>query len=184
MADKKDYEALFLEMHPGFFEKEYIRSIPEGEIYEEMTLRLDEFDPDVYQKTFDSDISFGLFQGSMDELHAAVNQVIPDWVKLYDGKHRVYCGYVNGKIASFCMVEDMGEHLLDGRRIKVAGPGCVGTVPEFRNRGVGLVMVRDVTGILKEEGYDISYIHYTGVAPWYTKLGYRTVLKWDRHGIL
>ena len=184
MADKNDYEALFLEMHPGFFEKEYIRSIPEGEIYEEMILRLDEFDPDVYRKTFDSDISFGLFQGSMDELHAAVEQVIPDWVKLYDGKHRVYCGYVNGKIASFCMIEDMGEHLLDGRRIKVAGPGCVGTVPEYRNRGVGLVMVRDVTRILKEEKYDISYIHYTGVAPWYTKLGYRTVLKWDRHGIL
>ena len=37
---------------------------------------------------------------------------------------------------------------------------------------------------LKEEGYDLSYIHYTGVAPWYAKLGYRTILKWDRHGIL
>ena len=184
MADRKDYETLFGEMHPGFFEREYIRSIDEGEIYEEMILRLDEFDPDVYRKTLDSDISFGLFQGSMDELHAAVNQVIPDWVKLYDGKHRVYCGFVNGKIASFCMIENMGEHLLDGQRLKIGGPGCVGTVPEFRNRGLGLVMVRDVTQILKEEGYDLSYIHYTGVAPWYAKLGYRTILKWDRHGIL
>ena len=184
MAEKKDYEALFMEMHPGFFEREYIRSINEEWSYEEMILPLDEFDPDAYQKTFDSDISFGIFQGSMDELHAAVNQVIPDWVKLYDGKHRTYCGFVNGKIASFCMIEDMGEHLLEGQKIKIGGPGCVGTVPEYRNRGLGLVMVRDVTRILKEEGYDLSYIHYTGVAPWYHKLGYRTILKWNKYGIL
>ena len=59
-----------------------------------------------------------------------------------------------------------------------------GVTPEYRNKGVGLVMVRDVTSILKEEGYDISYIHYTGVAPWYRKLGYRTVLKWNKHGFL
>ena len=184
MADQKDYEALFMEMHPGFFEKDYIRSIEEDWIYEEMILRLDEFDPDVYQKTFDSDVSFGIFQGSLEELHAAVEQVIPDWLNLYNEKSRVYCGFINGKIASFCMIEDMGEHELAGRRLRIGGPGCVGTVPEFRNRGVGLVMVRDVTQILKEEGYDISYIHYTGVAPWYQKLGYRTILKWNRHGIL
>ena len=180
MADKKAYEALFMEMHPGFFEREYIRSINEEWSYEEMILPLDEFDPNAYQKTFDSDISFGIFQGSMDELHAAVNQVIPDWVKLYDGKHRTYCGFVNGKIASFCMISGMGTH----SGLKIGGPGCVGPVPEYRNRGVGLVMVRDVTRILKEEGYDLSYIHYTGVAPWYAKLGYKTILKWNKHGIL
>ena len=184
MAGKKEYEALFREMHPGFFEKEHIRSIDDGEIFEEMILRLDEFDPDAYQKTFDSRITFGIWEGSLDELHASVRQVIPDWVPLYDGKSRVYCGYISGKIASFCIIEDMGEHLLDGRKIKIGGPGCVGTVPEFRKNGIGLMMVKDVTQILKDEGYDISYIHYTGVAPWYRKLGYSTILKWDKHGIL
>ena len=184
MADQKDYEALFMEMHPGFFERDYIRSMNEEWTYEEMILWLEEFDPDVYQKTFDSDVSFGIFRGSLKELHAAVEQVIPEWLKLYDEKSRVYCGFIGGKIASFCMIEDMGEHLLDGRKVKIGGPGCVGTVPEFRNRGLGLVMVRDVTRILKEEGYDLSYIHYTGVAPWYQKLGYRTILKWNRHGFL
>ncbi len=184
MADKKDYEALFLEMHPGFFEKEYIRSMDEEQPYEEMILRLEEFDPYSYVKSFDSSVSFGIFQGSLDELHAAVRQVIPDWVKLYDEKSRVYCGFIDGKIASFCMIENMGEHMLDGRRVKIGGPGCVGTVPEYRKNGIGLVMVRDVTRILKEEGYDISYIHYTGVASWYQKLGYRTVLKWNKYGIL
>ena len=184
MADQKDYEALFREMYPGFFEMEQIRSMDEEWTYEEMILRLDEFDPDAYQKTFDGDISFGFFQGSLNELHAAVEQVIPEWMEFYDEKSRVYCGFVNGRIASFCIIEDMGEHLLDGRRIKIGGPGCVGTVPEYRNRGIGLAMVQNATQILKEEGYDLSYIHYTGVAPWYQKLGYSTILKWNKHGIL
>jgi GNAT superfamily N-acetyltransferase len=184
MAEKKDYEALFREMHPGFFEKEHIRSMNEEWTYEEMILRLDEFDPDAYRKTFDSSVSFGIYHGGMNELYEAVEKVIPEWVPLYDEKSRVYCGFINGKIASFCMIEDMGEHTLDGRRVKIGGPGCVGTVPEYRKNGIGLMMVKDVTQILKDEGYDLSYIHYTGVAPWYQKLGYRTVLKWNRHGIL
>ena len=184
MADKKDYEALFREMHPGFFEKEHIRSIKEEWICEEMILRLDEFDPHAYEKTFDSSVSFGFFRSSLDELHASVEQVVPSWLPLYTEKSRVYCGFADGKIASFCMIENMGEHLLDGQTLKIGGPGCVGTVPDYRNKGIGLMMVRDVTSILKEEGYDLSYIHYTGVAPWYGKLGYKTVLKWNRHGIL
>ena len=184
MADKKDYEALFLEMHPGFFEKEYIRAMDEETVCDEMILRLDEFDPEGYRKDFDSSVSFGLYRGSPEELHASVGKVVPAWLHLYDGRSRVYCGFIGGKIASFCMIEDMGKHILDGQAVKIGGPGCVGTVPEFRNRGIGLVMVRDVTQILKEEGYDFSYIHYTGVAPWYRKLGYRTVLKWNKHGIL
>ena len=184
MAGRNDYEALFREMHPGFFGKEYIRSMKEEWICEEMALRLDDFDPDAYGKTFDSSVSFGFFRGSLDELHAAVEQVSPPWLHLFDEHSRVYCGFVDGKIASFCMIENMGEHRLDGRTLKIGGPGCVGTVPAYRNKGIGLMMVRDVTSILKEEGYDLSYIHYTGVAPWYGKLGYKTVLKWNRHGIL
>ena len=184
MADRKEYEALFAEMHPRFFEREDIRSIGDESVYEEMILPLDAFDPEAYTRTFDGGVTFGFFRGAPDELFAAVEKVIPDWVKLYDGRSRVYCGFAGGRIASFCMIENMGEHLLDGRLMKIGGPGCVGTVPEYRKRGIGLVMVRDVTRILKEEGYDLSYIHYTGVAPWYSRLGYRTVLKWNRHGVL
>ena len=183
MADRKDYEALFHEMHPGFFEKENIRTMNEEWTYEEMILRLDEFDPEAYRKTFDGSVSFGLYTGGPGELHTAVEKVIPQWVPLYNGESRVYCGFIDGRIASFCMIEDMGEHMLGGQPVKIGGPGCVGTVPEYRNRGVALMMVKNVTQILKDEGYDISYIHYTGVAPWYSKLGYRTILKWNRHGI-
>ena len=184
MADRKDYEALFRKMHPGFFQKKYIREINEEWTYEEMILPLDEFDPAVYQKTFDSSVSFGRYRGNRDELLRCVEKVIPSWVPLFDEETEVYCGFVDGNIASFCMIEDMGKFRLAGKPVKIGGPGCVGTVPEYRNRGLGLVMVRDATQILKEEGYDLSYIHYTGVAPWYAKLGYRTILKWNRNGFL
>ncbi len=68
--------------------------------------------------------------------------------------------------------------------MKVGGPGCVGTLPEYRNKGIGLIMVKHVTQILKEEGYDYSYIHFTGVAPWYEKLGYKTTIRWTKNGVV
>ncbi|MBO7531565.1 MAG: hypothetical protein J6T50_07145, partial [Lachnospiraceae bacterium] len=66
---------------------------------------------------------------------------------------------------------------------KIGGPGCVGTVPEYRDRGIGLTMVRNVTQILRDELYDYSYIHYTYETGWYSKLGYTTFLTWTGSGI-
>ena len=77
----------------------------------------------------------------------------------------------------------MGEYEIDGKRIKIGGPGCVGTLPEYRNKGVGLSMVKYATQILKNEGFDYSYIHYTHISEWYSKLGYKTVLQWTKNGI-
>ena len=45
-------------------------------------------------------------------------------------------------------------------------------------------MVKDVTKILKDEGYDLSYIHYTYETGWYAKLGYKVVLSWNGKGII
>ena len=45
-------------------------------------------------------------------------------------------------------------------------------------------MVGKVTQILKEEGYDYSYIHFTGVSDWYKKLGYKTSHRWNRNGVI
>ena len=78
----------------------------------------------------------------------------------------------------------MGEYNVNGRTLKVGGPGCVGTVPEFRRKGIGLTMVAKVTEIFADEGFDVSYIHYTGVADWYAKLGYRTFAKWGKSGFI
>ena len=91
-----------------------------------------------------------------------------------------YCAFVDGRVAAFCLVEDMCTF----QGLRVGGPGCVGTLPEFRRQGIGLKMVQNATALLRDRGFDLSYIHYTGVASWYAKLGYRTVLRWGREGFV
>lgn len=181
---KQDYILLFNYLHPGFFEKEDVRNMPEESIFDEMILPLAEFDIHKYNKNFEDNISFGFYNGDIDELKKEVEKVNQHWGPFYDGKSRIYCGYIDGKVGSFCLVEDMGSHNIDGRIMKIGGPGCVGTLPEYRDRGIGLTMVKHVTQILKEDGYDYSYIHYTGVALWYEKLGYKTSIKWNKNGII
>ena len=182
--NKQEYLDLFNKMHPGFFDSDAIRRIPSEWIYEEMILDLRKCNITQYDKDYGDNVSFGYYTGDMNDLLAAIEKVVPSWIPLFDGKNRVYCGFSNGEIASFCLVEDMGKHHIGNNLIKVGGPGCVGSVPEYRNLGIGLCMVRNVTQILKEEAYDISYIHYTGVPKWYEKLGYQTVLRWNKNGIL
>ena len=181
---EKQWAALFHEIHPGFFDRDYIKRVQEDEPASEMFLDLREFDENCYEKMFPENVTFGYFNGDPCELSAAVEKVMPHWVPLFNGNSKVYCGFVDGKIASFCMIEDFGEHTLAGERMHIGGPGCVGTLPEFRNRGIGMVMVRNVTKILRDSMYDLSYIHYTYETGWYAKLGYEVVLRWSGRGIL
>lgn len=181
---KQEGKLLFHSMHPDFFERKDIQKISNEFIYEEMVLSLDEFEPCIYDRKLDENISFGYFQGDISEIKEAVEKVHQDWPQYYTAAKRIYCGYIDDKIASFCMIENMGEHNMSGKCVKVGGPGCVGTLPEYRHMGIALTMVKHVTQILKEEGYDYSYIHYTGVAPWYGKLGYKTSIRWTAKGIL
>ncbi|MCH5353109.1 MAG: GNAT family N-acetyltransferase [Acutalibacter sp.] len=181
---KQDYIELFQSLHPGFFEKDGIRDMPEEYVFDEMILPLGEFDPRKYGKWLGDNISFGFFEDNLKDLQAAVEKVDEDWPQYFKETTRVYCGYLDGKIASFCTVDDLGLHSAGGQVIKVGGPGCVGTLPEYRDKGIGLTMVKRVTQILKDEGFDYSYIHYTYVADWYKKLGYKTVLQWNRNGVL
>lgn len=182
--NRQESISLFNGIHPNFFDREYIRALPEGEIFDEMILPLADFDADKNAKHADSTVSFGFYNGSLDVIKKIVEKVDPDWVQYFDGVERIYCGYVNGEPVSFCCIGDMGTHSVNGRAIKVGGPGCVGTLPEYRCRGIGLTMVSHATRILKEEGYDLGYIHFTHIARWYGKLGYKTVLQWCRDGII
>lgn len=171
---------LFSSMYPDFFGS--VKNLPEDAVYEEMLLPLRGRNF-TYKNDFGEDISFGFYKGEADALIEAVEKVDKDWVQFFDGG-RVYCGCCCGKLASFCLVDDMGEHNVNGRTLKVGGPGCVGTVPEFRRKGIGLAMVARVTEILADEGFDVGYIHYTAVADWYAKLGYRTFAKWGKNGFI
>jgi ribosomal protein S18 acetylase RimI-like enzyme len=180
---KDQYAKLFNEMHPGYFERDYVKNVPDNEPASEMLLELREFDTDAYVKNFAGNVSFGYYDGDMDVLKEAVAKVVPHWVDFFSENARIYCGYVDGKIVSFCMIQDFGEHIMDGKNRKIGGPGCVGTLPEYRDLGIGLTMVKKVTQILREEMYDYSYIHYTYETGWYSKLGYKTFLTWTGSGI-
>jgi len=181
---KEDYVKIFMDSHPGFFTGHELDYMPEGVTCEEMFLPLENFKADDYEIKVSDDVTFGFYQGDFDELLESVGRVVKGWPEFFSPKNEIFCGYKDGKTASFCLIENMGTHTIGSRQIKVGGPGCVGTLPEYRKQGIGLAMVNLVTDILRERGYDYSYIHYTGVAKWYSKLGYRTEVVWDKHGII
>ena len=179
-----NYKALFHLMHPGFFEKEYIKNMDSNEAFEEQILALSAFDVHALKIPVPEGITFGFFQGESGNLQAAVREVEEDWIQYFGKEDRVFCAFCNGRVVSFCLIDRMGEYDLDGMHVKIAGPGCVGTVPAYRKKGIGLKLVQLATEILKNEGYDYSYIHYTGVGHWYARLGYQTILRWNAKGIV
>ncbi|MBR5287164.1 MAG: GNAT family N-acetyltransferase [Clostridia bacterium] len=178
-------KSLFEQMHPGYFDQPYIRAMDKGLVYEEMTLDLGAFSCEAVSIPVSGEITFGAYAGDdLRALQESVALVDKGWVQYYGKKDNVFCAFDGERVVSFCLLDDMGVHQLGERTVRVAGPGCVGTIPAYRKRGIGLRMVQLATQILKERGYDISYIHYTGVGPWYAKLGYETLLKWNRDGIV
>ncbi len=179
---KTEALALFNHIKPDFFQRDYIRNRPDENIFDEMLLKLSDFDINKYSKQFGSEISFGYYEGDLTELKKEIAKVDEVWPEFFDGSQKIYCGFINGQVASFCMLENFGVFEINGQKAKFAGPGCVGTLPEFRDKGIGLTMVNKATQIIKELGYDYSYIHYTGVPGWYAKIGYETILRWNKNG--
>lgn len=175
-----DYTQIFNEMHPGFFDRPYIRTLDEDGIYDEMVLDLRTFPCDAPAVPAPEGLEFSIYEGSRESLLDAVRSVDEAWPVYFQPGSRVFCARSGGRIASFCLIEDMGTH----QGMHIGGPGCVGTVPSFRRQGIGLRMVQLATALLKNEAYDLSYIHFTAVSPWYSRLGYRTVLSWNRNGLL
>lgn len=169
---------LFAHLFPGFFEDPGIRALPAGETFVEMILPLRE--GALCSAPRPDGITFGIYDGGLAPLLEAVRQVEPDWVQYFGNGDRVLCGFDGTKPVSFCLLSDFGRY----RGLRVGGPGCVGTLPGYRGRGIGLSMVAEATALLEAEGFDLSYIHYTHLEHWYAKLGYCTILRWDRQGIV
>ena len=179
-GDHAFYVGLFNGMHPGFFQKEYIRRLPEEAVFAELVMDLHQDEP-IAETGFSAEgITFGEYRGGIEALRDAVRRVDEDWVKYFYEGSRYFCAFDGNRIAAFCILEDMGRY----GSLHISGPGCVGTIPEYRRRGIGLEMVRLATEVLRKEGFDLSWIHYTHLEHWYSRLGYRTVLHWNRNGIL
>lgn len=118
-------------------------------------------------------------ESDREALLKAVWQVVPEWVELYRG----YCGEVlialcNGEIAAFEMIDERGG-FFDSEAKRHGSIGCVGTVPEYRRRGIGLDMTARSVGILKERGCDRVQLLYLIFDKWYGKLGFKiTSTQW------
>lgn len=175
-----DYTELFNSLHPDFFREEGIRALSGDWVFTELVMDLREAPPSVTLPKRPNGISFGEYHGELAALQNAVRSVDEDWVQYFNEGERFYCAFEGERIAAFCSLADMGQF----QGLHIGGPGCVGTVPEFRKRGIGLEMVRSATETLRQDGFDLSWIHYTHLANWYMKLGYKPVLNWNSGGII
>lgn len=144
---------------------------------DEMSRTVQDFVTADYRVHSPAGTSFGWYQGFLTELQHAVSRVEQDWAQYFTESENVFCAFVNGEVASFCLVEYETDCLLSAENNRVGAVGCVGTVPAYRDRGIGLKMVALATEELKKKQCDICFIHYTGVPAWYEKLGYKTFLK-------
>ena len=175
-----NYTEIFGSLFSGFFQNEGIRSLPEEDVCTELVMDLREPLPCEQPLPCPDGITFGIYRGPLGPLHEAVHRVDPDWVQYFNEEDSFFCAFHEDRIVAFCNIAEMGRS--DG--LRVSGPGCVGTIPEYRKQGIGLEMVRLATLALREQGYDLSWIHYTHLESWYQKLGYQTVLRWNRNGFL
>ncbi len=123
-------------------------------------------------------VSFSFFRGEHSDLLEAVAEVDEEWVQYFIDDSKVFCGFKNGEIASFCIVDESVSCLMSDGNIKVGSIGCVGTRPVFRCQGAGLYMVELATEYLARKDCDKSFIHCTHLESWYGKLGYRTFLRY------
>lgn len=157
----------------GFFEKQGFVSAGGCD---EMLLKLEDFQFDRLALHGSDVAEYGWFNGDIKEIREAVSAVDEDWTQYFTESGNIYVAKVNGEIAAFCLVDINCKNYLTDKYGKVGMPGCVGTVPRFRNKGIALEMVARVTEYLKNKGMDISFIFFTGVAKWYEKIGYKTFL--------
>ncbi len=81
---------------------------------------------------------------------------------------------LDGVIAGFEILSvDGGYFMAPGER--VGSVGCVGVVPDKRERGIGLAMVAQGVKWLKERGCTQIELRYTWLESWYGKLGFKSV---------
>lgn len=124
-------------------------------------------------------VDFAFYHGSTGHIREVVAQVDPDWCRYFHENESIFCGYLDDRIVSFCIVDANADCILSRPGIRVGSIGCVGTIPEHRGMGIGLRMVDLATFGLKSEHCDKAYISYTHIENWYAKLGYETFARFS-----
>ena len=100
----------------------------------------------------------------------AVKAVEKSWLGVYESTDEdVLLAKVNGKTAGFCIPS--GWSRFGGR--DTGSVSCVGVLPEFRNRGIELAMVKEALRCLADDGCTDAELLYTAIPRWYGKLGFQ-----------
>lgn len=81
---------------------------------------------------------------------------------------------LDGKIAGFEILCATGGYFTRPAE-RIGSVGCVGVVPDMRQRGIGLAMVAEGVSWLKAQGCTQIELRYTWLESWYGKLGFKTV---------
>lgn len=107
----------------------------------------------------------------------AVKAAESKWVSIFeDCSDPVLLAELGGEVAGFEILSaDGGYFVSPGER--VGSIGCVGVVPDMRQRGIGLAMVAEGALWLKNQRCDKVELRYTWLEEWYGKLGFRTTCR-------
>ena len=140
----------------GFFEKHGYVTVGGCD---EMLMKLSDFTFDESAFRGHQTAEYSWYHGDIGTLGKAVAEVNEDWVQYFTDGSRVYAATVGGEIASFCIVDTDVKNYLSDAFGRVGMPGCVGTVPKFRNCGIGIELIARVTQYLKESGMNIYLVH-------------------------
>lgn len=143
--------------------------------FTEMELPLENFTAP--QADIPENAEFRFYDGDIEALRAAVAEVDEEWVQYFDDDGCFFCCFMDGELASFCIIGEDERCLLSDGNAKIGSIGCVGTVPKFRRKGLGLQMVALGAEWLKKRGCDSVFIHYTHLYNWYGKLGAEVFLR-------
>ena len=142
-----NYLKMFNNMHPSFFDDPGITGMPKDWVFSELIMDLRNDSPREIVPHCPENITFDEYKGDASRLRKAVNEVDEDWVQYFGEWSRVFCAFDKDEVVAFCILSDFGMQ----DNLKIGGPGCVGTIPKYREKGIGLEMVRRATVLLKKE---------------------------------
>lgn len=114
-------------------------------------------------------------KSDLPALLKAVEDAEEGWSGIFaDCSDPILLAELNGEISGFEILSpDGGYFTRPGQRVGTIG--CVGVVPAKRERGIGLSMVAEGAGWLKDHSCTQIELRYTWLESWYGKLGFRTV---------
>lgn len=109
----------------------------------------------------------------MAKVRDAVARTEPFWTQFYTCDKDVFVAETEGEITGFVLVMTEDLPFANSFSGAVGGLGCLGVVPDMREKGIGLQLAARATERLAQLHMDVSYLGYTWLEDWYGSLGYK-----------